>query len=147
MKIRAVVAEDEGTVLRLWRRLLKFYDKEASQEVLERSFRYVVDHPHQVLVFVALVDGVIAGTASLHQGHYSTWNDNWYGHIEDVIVDPEYRGRGVGSKLLSHIIQVAREKNLARLELNALNSNGPARKMYEKLGFTTDSAAYELPLR
>lgn len=138
--------EDQFAVCRLWTMLLNFYNKNAAPEVLERSFRYAVEHPHKVLIFIILIEGVVTGTASLHLGHYSTWNDNWYGHIEDVIIDPEYRGHGLASALVSEALKVAREKKLSRVELNALNDNLPARRLYEKLGFTTDSVAYELPL-
>ncbi|MCJ7806446.1 MAG: GNAT family N-acetyltransferase, partial [Clostridia bacterium] len=110
------------------------------------SFRYTVKHPLKVLVFIILVEGVVTGTVSLHLGHYSTWDDNWYGHIEDVIVDPAYRGRGLASELLRHVISAAREQNLSRLELFTTNNNHAARRIYEKLGFNTDSVYYELPL-
>jgi ribosomal protein S18 acetylase RimI-like enzyme len=146
MQVRVATLEDKAEVCRLWAMLLKFYNKTASPEILERSFRYAVEHPHKVLIFIILIEGVVTGTASLHLGHYSTWNDNWYGHIEDVVVDPAYRGRGLASALVSEALKVAREKKLSRVELNALNDNYPARRLYEKLGFTTDSVAYELPL-
>ena len=146
MQVRMATLEDQFAVCRLWTMLLNFYNKNAAPEVLERSFRYAVEHPHKVLIFIILIEGVVTGTASLHLGHYSTWNDNWYGHIEDVIIDPEYRGHGLASALVSEALKVAREKKLSRVELNALNDNLPARRLYEKLGFTTDSVAYELPL-
>ncbi len=147
MEIRQAELGDEEAVCRLWTVLLKFYNKQASPEILQQSFHYAVEHPHKVLIFIVLVEGVITGTASLHLGHYSTWNDNWYGHIEDVVVDPDYRGRGLAEKLVSHIIAVATEKKLARLELNALVENDAARRLYEKVGFSTDSVAYELNLK
>lgn len=146
MQIRHAIPEDEAAVCRLWTMLLKFYNKSASPEVLKRSFRYAVDHPHKVLLFIILVEGEVTGTASLHLGHYSTWNDNWYGHVEDVIIDPAYRGKGLAFALLKEVLRVAEEKKLSRVELNALNTNYPAHRLYEKLGFTTDSVAYELAL-
>ncbi len=139
-------AADEKEVLRLWTMLLEFYNKQAAPEVLQRSFRYVLKHPQKVLTFIILIEGVVTGTASLHLGRYSTWDDNYYGHIEDVIVDPHYRGRGLADQLLRHVISAAKEQKLSRLELNALNDNHAARRTYEKLGFTTDSVAYELIL-
>lgn len=146
MEIRLATADDEIEVCRLWSLLLRFYRKNTSTEVLQQSFRYAVSHPLKVLVYIILIEGVVTGTASLHLGHYSTWNDNWYGHIEDVIIVPAYRGQGLASKLIRHTITAARELNLSRLELSALNENHEARKMYEKLGFTTDSVTYELLL-
>ena len=144
MQVRVATPEDEAAVCRLWIMLLKFYKKSASIEVLERSFRYAVDHPQKVLIFIILIEGVVTGTASLHLGHYSTWNDNYYGHVEDVIIDPAYRGRGLAFVLLKEVLRIAKEKKLSRVELNTLSENYPARRLYEKLGFTTDSVAYEL---
>ena len=146
MEIRLAVATDELEVCRLWTMLLEFYKKRVKPEILQASFHYAVKHPLKVLVFIILVEGEVTGTVSLHLGHYSTWNDNWYGHIEDVIVDPACRGRGLASALLRHVISAAREQNLSRLELFTTNNNHIARRMYEKLGFSTDSVYYELPL-
>ena len=147
MEVRLAKLEDQRDVCRLWTMLLEFYQKQASPEVLERSFRFAVQHPEKVLVFIILIEGVVTGTASLHLGHYSTWSDGWYGHIEDVLIDPDYRGRGLAEALVRHAVEAAREENLTRVEVNALTSNQPARKLYEKLGFTTDSLAYEFPLK
>ncbi len=146
MEIRLATAADEPEVIRLWTMLLKIYNKQASPEVLQRSYRYVVKHPQKVLVFIILIEGVVTGTASLHLGHYSTWQDNWYGHIEDVIIDPEYRGRGLAEHIVKHVISAAKEQNLSRLELNALYKNNSARRLYEKLGFINQSVVYELDL-
>ena len=141
------MAADVAEVCRLWQMLLEVYNKNASAEVLQRSFRFAVAHPRQVRVFVAVVEGKIVGTASLHLGHYSTWNDNWYGHVEDVIVDPAYRHQGMGRCLVLQIIEEARREGLSRLELNALADNYTARRMYERIGFKTDSVVYELFLK
>ena len=146
IKIRQAVLEDGPEVCALWRMLLQFYRKEAPDELLRRSFRYAVDHPEQILIYLALIEGRAAGTASLHLGHYSTWNDYWYGHIEDLIVAPQFRRRGVARRLLMQIEEAAAQAGLGRVELLVLNDNLPARHLYEQFGFTTDSAVYELPI-
>jgi len=147
MEIRLATAADEAAVCRLWTMLLNFYRKEAPPETMKRSFRYCIEHPHKVLIFIIFIEGVVTGTASLHMGHFSTWSGKWYGHVEDVVVDPAYRRRGLADLLIENVIEAAREHNLCRLELTALNNNRKARKLYEKHGFTTDSVAYELHLK
>jgi len=146
MEIREAGPADEGAVCRLWGLLLEFYEKQADPEVLKSSFRYAVNHPQKVLIYIILLEGVVTGTISLHLGHFSTWGNNWYGHLEDLVVDPAYRGSGQAEHLIKHAIKAARDNNLSRLELNALNKNTSARRLYEKLGFTTNSVVYELPL-
>ncbi len=146
LEIRQAVPADEQEVCYLWRMLLQFYRKEASGEILRHTFHYAVNHPEKILVFLALIDGRPAGTISLHLGHYSTWNDYWYGHIEDLIVAPQFRRRGVAHRLLLQIKEAAAQCGLGRVELLVLNDNIPARRLYEQFGFNTDSAVYELPI-
>ncbi len=145
-EVRLAGPAQEGEVLKLWARLMEDYGKKAKPKVLEESYRYAVDHPEQVKVFVALEKGKVIGTVSLHLGHFSTWNNNWYGHVEDLIVDPEERGRGVAVSLLRHVMEAAREEKLSRLELHTLTENRVARDIYEKLGFEGSSILYDLPV-
>lgn len=147
IEIRQASAADEQEICALWKMLLQFYRKEAPDELLMRTFHYAVDHSDQILIYLASIKNRAAGTVSLHFGHYSTWNDYWYGHIEDLIVAPQFRRRGVGSLLLAQIEETARLYRLGRVELLVLNDNLPARLLYEQLGFITDSAVYELPIR
>lgn len=146
MEIREATLADESDICRLWMMLLKFYQKDARKEVLQRSFRYAINNPQKILIFAGLIEGKLIGTVSLHLGHYSTWSDRWYGHAEDLIVDPEYRGRGAALALMEQVIAVARDQKLCRVELNALADNSTARRLYQKLGFATNSVVYELTL-
>lgn len=146
IKIRQAVESDEQVVLDLWRLLLQFYRKEAGDETLRHTFRYAVNHPGQIIIYLAYIDGCAVGSISLHLGHYSTWNDYWYGHVEDLIVVPEFRRRGVAYRLLKQIEETARQLGLGRVELLVLNENLHARKIYEQFGYTTDSVVYELPI-
>ena len=57
IKIRQAVLKDGPEVCALWRMLLQFYRKEAPDELLRRSFRYAVDHPEQILIYLALIEG------------------------------------------------------------------------------------------
>lgn len=46
-----------------------------------------------------------------------------------------YWGRGIGSLLFKELIALAREKGVSQLELDYIEGNERARRMYEKLGF------------
>lgn len=54
------------------------------------------------------------------------------GHIEDVVTDSRFRGRGLAGKILSKLEEIAREHNCYKLILDCSESNCP---VYEKNGF------------
>lgn len=56
-----------------------------------------------------------------------------------ISVLPEYRGRGVGSRLMRDMIAWLRRDGAARASLSVQRSN-PARHLYERLGFETVKA-------
>jgi RimJ/RimL family protein N-acetyltransferase len=59
------------------------------------------------------------------------------GHL-GMGVRSDYRGRGLGRSLLRAAIDMARIKDLERIELEVFASNRPAITMYKKLGFVTE---------
>ena len=63
----------------------------------------------------------------------------WYtvqlGTINNLFVLEEYRGKGIGKKLMETMMDAFKEKGINNFELYALNNNENALKFYEKLGF------------
>ena len=55
--------------------------------------------------------------------------------VEDVVVDADHRGRGVGRALLAALADWARGRGVRRLQLLADGSNGPALAFYDRLGW------------
>lgn len=58
-----------------------------------------------------------------------------HAHIEDVIVDREYRGLGIGEALVSQLLLIATEMGLDGVSLTCNPSREAANKLYEKMGF------------
>ena len=55
-------------------------------------------------------------------------------YIDDICVDENARGLGVGRTLCNHILSYAREKGCYNVTLNVWNCNPGAMAFYEKLG-------------
>ena len=56
------------------------------------------------------------------------------GHIEDIIVDKNYRGYGLGKIIINHLVQKAKEHNCYKVILDCTQDNVA---FYEKCGFTS----------
>jgi GNAT superfamily N-acetyltransferase len=84
-------------------------------------------------VVIAYADGTPAGFA-LFFHNYSTFLAQPGIYLEDLYVLPEWRGRGLGRRLLSHLAALAVERNCGRLEWSVLDWNEPAIGFYRSLG-------------
>jgi ribosomal-protein-alanine N-acetyltransferase len=56
-------------------------------------------------------------------------------HINNVAVRPQFRGHGIGTALLHHVLAEARQLGARRATLEVRASNDAARRLYERLGF------------
>lgn len=84
-------------------------------------------------VLIAEHDGAPAGFA-LFFHNFSTFLGKPGIYLEDLYVKPEFRGAGIGKKLLAHLANVAKERDCGRLEWWVLDWNEPSIGFYEKLG-------------
>ena len=80
-------------------------------------------------VFFAEAEGRPAGRIKMLRW----WNR--FAYVEDLVVNPDYRGRGVGRMLLEHGIQWAREHHFPGVMLETQDDNVPACTLYQSCGF------------
>ena len=66
-------------------------------------------------------------------------SSNRVGTIYSVYTDPEYRRRGIATKVLQLLLQEAKENNVATVDLSATADGRP---LYEKLGFKLPNYTY-----
>ena len=101
----------------------------ATDELLEE---WLFDK-HSAEVFFAVVDGREVGFA-LFFTNFSTFLGRAGLYLEDLFVQPEYRGRGIGSAMMSKLASIACERGYGRFEWACLDWNAPSIKFYDSLG-------------
>jgi ribosomal protein S18 acetylase RimI-like enzyme len=100
-------------------------------------------------VFVALVDGAVAGFVSVWARVPPEPDEpaRPYAFVSDVVVLERLRGRGIGRALLAAAEHHARAGGAAVLRLDVMVGNAGARRLYEKEGFALRRVEMAKPLR
>lgn len=68
---------------------------------------------------------------------YAIWTDSEDCCLEDIFVEEEARGSGVGRALVEAAFERARERGCARMVLDVNEANAGALRLYESMGFET----------
>lgn len=81
-------------------------------------------------IFVLEVGGETAG-------YISTWQDReaGIGHIPNLVLGPQYRGRGFGRRLLEFALERFRNSGLSHAKIETLTQNPVGMHLYESVGF------------
>ena len=121
MKIRELENADFSQVIEIWK---KSFNNNFDKEI---NSTYLTD-PSSITL-VSVYSNTVTGVASLHIIKKLT---RTLGLIEDVAVNENYRGKGIGKKLVEKLIGIASEKSCDKTVLNSSEKNS---EFYEKIGF------------
>lgn len=132
--IRAATPADVPQILAFIRGLATYEKLLPEVTATEEKLRATLFGPRPaaecVLAFVA---DRPAGFA-LFFTNYSTFLAQPGIYLEDLFVEPDCRGRGIGKALLLHVARLANARGCGRLEWAVLDWNEPAIAFYESLG-------------
>lgn len=113
---------------------LAVYEKAEEMDLsTEDMLRKNIFEDQYAHVLIGEIDGIRAGFA-LWFNNFSTWLAKPGIHLEDLYVKPEYRGCGLGRRLLTRLAEIAVENDWGRLEWWCLKWNKPSLEFYESLG-------------
>ena len=130
--IQKAETKDVPSILGLIKELAVFERQPNAVLLSERELEQALfgENPW-VFVYVAEMESKVIGMALYYYG-FSTWKGRSL-HLEDLIVNENYRKLGIGRALMNQIIQVAKNENVERMSWEVLDWNEPAVKFYESL--------------
>jgi ribosomal protein S18 acetylase RimI-like enzyme len=144
VRIRQATAADAAHLCKLLS-LLFAQEADFKPDVMRQSrgLRLILDQPEVGLIYCATKGKSVIGmvsilfTVSTAEGGHAAW-------FEDMVVHPNWRGKGIGEQLLHEAINRARAAGCTRITLLTDSTNSVAIHFYEKAGFIRSGM---IPLR
>ena len=127
MDIRLFQESDTESVIALWKQV--FSDKQPHNNPVLVINQKLARQPE--LFFVAEIDSVIAGTIMAGYDGHRGW-------LYTVAVNPQYRRRGIGTKLVQHAEKALTAMGCLKINLQVRANNAEVVEFYQKLGYLTD---------
>ena len=128
MNIRLLKKEDHAKFINL---INKF--RSVGMDIDSEQFSIIYDEIFSHgFIFVIEDDKKLIGTAKIHLERKFFHKLAIYAHIEDVLIDPSFRGKRLGVKLIKHLIDFCEEKEYYKIKLNCDDN---LVKFYEKNNF------------
>jgi GNAT superfamily N-acetyltransferase len=92
-------------------------------------------------------DGAIIGYVTYFFAYYTWIGKSLY--MDDLYVKPDFRGNGLGSRLIYKVIEFAKKENCNKLRWQVSDWNQPAIEFYKSLGANIDGVEQncDLPLK
>jgi len=106
-------------------------DKNKAKEILKK----IKLNPNHI-IHVAIDDKKIVGSTTLLIEQKFIHDGGLVGHIEDVVVRKDYEGKGIGIKLVTSMLERAKEKNCYK---TILDCKDDVKQFYERIGFKRES--------
>ena len=106
-------------------------DKNKANEILKK----IKQNPNHI-IYVAIDNKKIVGSTTLLIEQKFIHDGGIVGHIEDVVVRKDYERKGIGIKLVTSLLERAKEKNCYK---TILDCKDDVKQFYERIGFKRES--------
>ena len=142
LHIRPLQAEDEAEWRRLWTLYLNYYESTVSEEVYTTTFsRLLSGEANEFSGLIALLDGKPIGLTH-YLFHRHCWKVENVCYLQDLVVDKDKRGTGVGRALIEEVYTKADEADCPSVYWMTQNFNEVGRQLYDRVGQLTPFIKY-----
>ena len=132
MNIRMANEADFPEWLILWKGYQVFYKTDITDTTTAVTWSRFLDLAEPMYCAVAEVEGRLIGMVHYIQ-HRSCWSTGDYVYLQDLFVEPNIRGKGVGRALIQHVYARAAEAGASRVWWLTHESNSDAMQLYDRI--------------
>ena len=118
-------------------------DFEPDRNKQEHGLRLILEQPNRGRIFVLRTDHSLIGMVNL-LFTISTAEGGMVMLLEDVIIHPEHRGQGYGTRLVEYVLDFARKKDFRRVTLLTDRISEESQRFFRRFGFVP---SHMIPMR
>ena len=141
--IRNIEIKDKEQWKKLYHGYADFYQVTISEQILETIWDWLHDTDHDLNALVYEIDNSIVALA-----HYrrmpSPLRGKYIGFLDDLYVDPQFRGKKIGEKIIEKLNDISKERNWGLIRWITRNDNHKAKSLYDKVAKKSTWEVYEL---
>ena len=141
IKILPFTKADYESWLDLWQKYLAFYETTLSSTTIEKTWGNLMNDAISIYGFGAWLDNRLIAITYVVL-HPNIWNTTDCCYLEDLYVEEQIRGQGIGRALIEEVYDFAGSKNCNRVYWVTQEDNMAARSLYDKLATKTDMIQY-----
>lgn len=142
LTIRALTPDDHADWHRLWTDYLAFYETKVTPEVYETTFtRLTGGGTNEFRGLIARLEGAAVGLTHF-LGHRHCWRIDNVMYLQDLFVDPAFRGQGVGRALIEAVYAEADRDGTPSVYWLTHESNHTARRLYDRVASNSGFIRY-----
>ncbi len=143
--IRKISNIDKESRRKLYKGYADFYGSPINDKILDLVWSWLMDKNHELKGIVYEIDGNLTALA-----HYRAMprplKGKYIGFLDDLYVDPAYRNRKIGQKLMNEIKVISRSEKWDLVRWITRQDNIKAKSLYDKISEKTNWDVYEMKL-
>jgi ribosomal protein S18 acetylase RimI-like enzyme len=128
--IRPIEEKEFPAIIELFREFATFEKRPEKMTNSVERLQREKEHFH-CFVAVDATDRIIGYATYFFS--YHTWTGKCL-HMDDLYVKPDFRGMGIGQRLLDEVIALAKDSACHKVRWQVSDWNTPAQEFYKKLG-------------
>lgn len=109
-----------------------------SDQRFASTFDEALHHPELITLLLIEKEKKVIGFANL-MTIFSVWSHGKALILDDLYINEEFRGNGIGRSVMQFIENYGRENGCKRLQFQSEYTNPEAHKFYEQLGYVSES--------
>lgn len=131
MNVRTVNKDDLGEIIEMLQAISNFHPNPCNYSEIWSAF---IEQNHVSGFVFSIKEQIIGYGAIVYE---TKIRGGKMAHIEDIVVNKHYRGKGIGKKIIDYLIDNANQKKCYKISLSCKSNNI---SFYEKCGFIIDGS-------